>query len=83
MNSGDDRNSPFQSCEETAWLSALRDLRGAGFPGCSQPIAGDGKTLDDLLDRFTHATPVDRDLHLAAIATLFLPPTLIPRNSAT
>lgn len=38
---------------------------------CAAPSAGSGDALRAFLDRFSYATEIDRDLHLAAIATLF------------
>jgi hypothetical protein len=37
---------------------------------CADPKPGNGKSLDALLDRFCFATPIDRELARAAIATL-------------
>jgi hypothetical protein len=39
------------------------------FYACKPPEAGDGTTVAALLDRFAPATPTDRDLLLAALAT--------------
>ncbi len=41
------------------------------FYTSASPSPGSGDTLRALLDRFAYSTPIDRDLHLAGIATVF------------
>lgn len=41
------------------------------YYACDAVKPGDGKTIDSLLNRFSPATPVDRDLFLAMFATMF------------